>query len=528
MTRVGTGRPRAVSARRRGKTIGIIDLLSDAPASSRIERVYGAAMRKQYASLMPQAIAVWCRQAGYDVHYATFWGQPDPRALLPDDLDVVFVSAYTQASAMAYALARRFQGEGAFTVLGGPHARSFPIDALRFFDVVVRDCDRDLVLRIAAGDVDPGSLVTTERRVSTLPSIEERLPEIRTAHFYDGRPGRFTWIPMLSSVGCPYSCSFCLDWNTPYLLLSPEQLAADLEYAGRHFPGTMIAFYDPNFAVKFDQTLGVMEALEGGPRNPYLVETSLAILKGPRLKRLQETGCAFVAPGVESWAHDSKKTGVGRKTGREKLDGVVAHFEELFSHVPGLQANFIFGTDDDSGDEPVELTKEFMKRTPFVWPTVNIPMPFGGTPLYDELMDAGRILREMPLAFYYNPHLVTTLAHYDPIDYYEKLLDIFSEVVSPKMLARRLATRVPWRLRAYFVLRTLAMRVYVAEYRRVVELLRRDASFLAFHRGENPALPEYYHRVYEAKLGPYAALMSREDRTPDLSQPLDATAYLSA
>ena len=123
----------------------------------------------------------------------------------------------------------------------------------------------------------------------------------------------------------------------------------------------------------------------------------------------------LVAPGIESWTDYSNKAGLGRIAGAEKVQGVVEHFERLADNVPYLQANFIFGLDTDRGDEPVELTKEFMDRTPFVWPTINIPVPFGGTPLHDNLLAAGRVLTAMPFAFYYTPYLVTTLKHYDPV-----------------------------------------------------------------------------------------------------------------
>ncbi|RMG47416.1 MAG: radical SAM protein [Acidobacteria bacterium] len=499
--------------------MGVLDLLAEERARSPLAFAYGAVMRKQYASVMPQAVSVWCRRLGHEVHYATFWGQKDPASLMPESPDILFVSAYTQASALAYALAKLYKRRGALTVLGGPHARSFPLDALRFFDIVVRDCDRLLVEQIVSGHVPPGSLVTSGRKLQEIPPVAERLPEIERSYFYRGRSRRFTLIGLLTSLGCPYSCEFCVDWDNPYRLLPPERLREDLAFLAERFPGTIVAFHDANFGVQFDRTLAVIESLPAGPRNPYVMECSLSLLRGDRIRRLRDTGCVYVAPGVESWGDDSGKAGVGRRTGREKLNGVVGHFERLFEHVPGLQANFLFGTDLDAGDEPVELTKEFMRRTPFVWPTVNIPMPFGGTPLYESYLAQGRILRTMPLSFYYNPHLVTTLAHYHPIEFYEKLIEIFEEMTSPAMLARRLALRVPAALRAYFLLRTLGMRTYMREYRRILRLLRDDPAFLAFHEGRTTELPAYYHALYERKLGRYAHLMSRSDRYPELAQP---------
>jgi hypothetical protein len=47
-------------------------------------------------------------------------------------------------------------------------------------------------------------------------------------------------------------------------------------------------------------------------------------------------------------------------------------------------------------------------------------------------------------------------------------------------------------------------------------LLNTDQQFRAFHEHETDILPEFYHRQYESILGPYSALMSREERKPVL------------
>ena len=44
--------------------------------------------------------------------------------------------------------------------------------------------------------------------------------------------------------------------------------------------------------------------------------------------------------------------------------------------------------------------------------------------------------------------------------------------------------------------------------------LKKDPQFRAFHEGESQVLPEFYHRLYENLLGPYATLLSDEDRQP--------------
>jgi hypothetical protein len=47
-------------------------------------------------------------------------------------------------------------------------------------------------------------------------------------------------------------------------------------------------------------------------------------------------------------------------------------------------------------------------------------------------------------------------------------------------------------------------------------MLQHDLGFRAFHEGRSAALPDYYRRVYERKLGEYAGLLSQAERTPVL------------
>lgn len=495
--------------------VGIIDLLVDSPTRGPVEALYAAYFRKQFMSLMPQVVAAWCRRLGHTVRYATYYGQSDPLRLLPDDLDVVFVSVYTQASALAYALARLYRRRRVLTVIGGPHARSFPTDCQRFFDVVVRDCDERLIAEILAERRPGPAILSSGRPLTDIPSVEERMPEIAASAFIDGRPTRTSLVPLLSSIGCPYACDFCLDWNSAYVALPPERLRADLGYLSRNLPQLLVGYHDPNFAVRFDETMDAIEAVPG-PRNRYIMESSLSILKPARLARLKATNCIYVAPGVESWSAYSDKAAAGAKQGRDKLEAVVAHFALLGRFVPGLQANFLFGTDVDRGEEPASLTKEFIRRLPGVFPAVNIPTPFGGTPLFERYLGEGRVLATMPFAFYYNPYLVTTLKNYDPVEYYDHLIDIHRAAVTATLFVRRLARRGHGAIKFIHALRTAGLKRDLGEFVRLRRRLASDRGFRAFHEGRSPKLPAYYRERLRGRLGAYAELLSAEDLAPVL------------
>ena len=492
--------------------VGVLEILS---ASARPDWGQGRNFRRHYASIMPQAVSVWCRQLGHDVTYATYYGQRQPHALLPEQLDVVFLSTFTHASPTVYALAKLFRRAGALTVIGGAHARSFPTDCLRFFDLVVRHCDKALVANILRGAFAPGAIISSARPPAELPSVEERLPEIARASLEGFTRPVAANVPVLSSLGCPYACDFCSDWNNPYVTVPPERLKKDLQFVARRFPGIWVTYHDPNFAVSFDATLGAIESLPQQDRNPYFMESSLSILKPSRLQRLKATNCFFLATGVESWANYSEKAGVPGKVGRQKLDRLVTHFQEIREHVPNVQPNFIFGTDADAGDEPVELTEEFMRRVPQTWPLLSIPIPFGMTPLYDRQRTEQRLLTAMPFSFYHTPYLAMTLKHYSPLEYYDRMVRLYASGYAWRSMRARIATASSNNMRILNVLRTLGAQAILRRLRGISAQLRADKTFRAFHEGAAVRLPDFYRQQYVARLGRYAGLLSEAEMTPE-------------
>ena len=109
--------------------IGILELLTSGIATSWKQEVEHYSTTKQYASVMPQAIAVWCRQLRHEVFYTTHYGHGDPKKLLPNDLDVVFITGITMSSAMSYGLAKLYRLEKTLTMIGAPTRKPFPTTA---------------------------------------------------------------------------------------------------------------------------------------------------------------------------------------------------------------------------------------------------------------------------------------------------------------------------------------------------------------------------------------------------------------
>src|SRR5690349_17484840 len=113
--------------------IGLIDLVSKGPANT----LWAKIMHANLASIMPQVVATWCEQEGHEVTMVCYTGGEDLMKTLPQQVDLVFISSFTHAALLAYSLSNYFRKQGAVTVLGGPHARCYPDDAVKYFDYVI-------------------------------------------------------------------------------------------------------------------------------------------------------------------------------------------------------------------------------------------------------------------------------------------------------------------------------------------------------------------------------------------------------
>ena len=216
--------PPRFSTRRR--VIGILDLVTKSPRNS----LYGRLMNASLASIMPQVLGVWCEEAGHDVRYLCYTGGEDLLSELPDDLDVLFIGAFTQAAQLAYALSNLFRGRGAVTVLGGPHARCYPEDAQQYFDYVLGFTDRAVVQEVLQ-ECEPhrpmGRTISAARQPSDLPSLAARWKFVEATL---KKAPTIKIVPMIGSLGCPYTCSFCIDSTVDYQPLGFEQLSEDLTF----------------------------------------------------------------------------------------------------------------------------------------------------------------------------------------------------------------------------------------------------------------------------------------------------------
>ena len=507
--------------------ITILDLVSKGPSNALWHRI----MHPNFASIMPQVIGVWCEQLGHDVRFVCYTGQEDLRKELTEDTDLVFLAAFTHSAQFASAISNYCRGIGIPTVLGGPHARSYPEDARRYFDYVLGLTNRSLVeevLREPTFHRPRGVYLTAAHQPDHLPGVRERWRFIKET--LDKAPA-LKIVPMIASLGCPYTCSFCIDSTVDFKPLDYDQIREDLAFLMTNVKRPKVGWHDPNFGMRFDKTLGAIEETVPPGSVTFIAESSLSLLTEPHVKRMQRNGFRGILPGIESWYSCNNKSKVGQTTGLEKVRMVSDHVNMVLRHIPYLQANFVLGLDEDEGPEPFELTKRFLDLTPGAFPAYSMLTTFGvSAPLDVELQKADRVL-PVPFHFLNNNRATNVLPkNYSMSSLYDHVIDLRRYSFSKRAIRRRLQANQGFLTRSLNFVRAVSSeglgRVrYDSAVRR---LLDTDRTAKTFFDGETAALPDFFRNQIRMDLAdmwewlPVGALS--HDLKPSLTAPVPVPA----
>jgi len=470
--------------------IGILDLVAKAPTRS----LYARIMYANFASIMPQVVATWCEEEGHDVTLVCYTGLENLVEELPDNVDLVFISAFTHAAQLAYALSNLFRSNGALTVLGGPHARCYPEDARQYFDYTLGFTDK-AVIRDVLCDCSQhrpiGVHIAARHQPTTLPGVRERWKFIEQTL---RKPSPIKIVPMLGSLGCPYTCNFCIDSVVPYQPLDFDVIKEDLRFLLGKFRRPRVGWHDPNFGVRFDDYMDTIEEAVPPGSIDFIAESSLSLLSEPHLKRLKRNGFKVILSGIESWYDLGNKAKTGTMKGMEKVRHVSEHVNMILRYVPFVQTNFVLGLDVDEGPDPFELTKRFVDMTPGTFPGYSLLTAFGqASPLYLEYQRANRVL---PLPFHFlDAHDMNVKPkNYSWPNLYEHVLDLTKYTFSWRAIINRYRATEAMIPRWINVVRAVSSQGFgmIKYYTEVHRRLEADPKFRGYFEQETTELPQFY------------------------------------
>lgn len=503
----------------------IIDLITKKPTNAMWPRI----MFANFAGIMPQVVAIWCEQEGHDVSLVTFTGFEDLDKEIPDDADIVFISAFTQAALLAYAISNRMRTKGAITVLGGPHARCYPQDSCKYFDYVLGFTNKSLVRGVLQDRTQYrpyGQYLSADKNPGDLPSVRERWKYIeknlKKAPF-------LKMVPMLASMGCPYTCSFCIDATVPYQPLAYEVMQKDLRFLRTKFKRPYVGWYDPNFAIRFKETIGAIEEAIPPDSISFFGESSLSLLSEPNLKRMKGIGFKAILPGIESWYDMGNKSKTGKSQGETKVQKVVDHVNMILEHIPYIQTNFVLGLDTDAGAEPFELTKSFIDKAPGAFPGYSQLTAFGqAAPLNLEYQ---RDKRVVPFPFHLldnNQAMNVIPKNYTWPELYGHMIDLTAYTFSWKNMIRRFRTNNNSIAKWMNLMRAMSTEGWgrLKYYKKIKHKLETEKHFRDYYEGKHTDLPPFFREMIKKDLGvfwkwlpegalehdPYAYLKSEQEK----------------
>ena len=178
-----------------------------------------------------------------------------------------------------------------------------------FLDAILLDYTADALLHYLGGDTGPipdlamrrGNSVVDGRRegggrdISYAPPRHDLFP-LRRYRLPHAKSFPFT--RMLTSIGCPYRCHFCLTSQMPYRLRRIDNVVQELHTLdgyGIH----QIDFCDPTFIVKRDRTLDLCNAiLRTGLHLHWSCNSRVDIVDEECLRAMKNAGCHIVFFGV--------------------------------------------------------------------------------------------------------------------------------------------------------------------------------------------------------------------------------------
>ncbi len=480
--------------------IWIIDLVTNAPARSFYHRI----MIPNESSIMPQVVAKWCEDEGHEVTYYTYTGFENLIKELPADADIVFISAFTYAAQLAYAVSHLLRANNTITILGGPHARCYSQDAQKYFDYVIGFATKNLIRDILSdcNHYRPqGIYLSSDKQPSDLPGIRERWKYILYAL---KKSLLLKIVPLTASFGCPYTCDYCIDADVPYQLLDLDKIKEDLQFLRQKFRKPKVVWCDPNFGIHFNKIMNTIE--EAIPENSidFIAESSLSLLTEERLRRFRKNGFKAMLLGVESWFEQNNKSKSNDITGMDKVKRISEHVNLIQRYIPYVQTNFLFGLDFDTGTEPYELTKRFIDMTPGVFPAYCLFTAFGAnTKLFRTYQQQNRVI-PFPFHFLSNKTLNVRPKNYTWLNFYDYLIDITKYSFTPRAVFNRFRKTdhiIPAWLGVFRALTSDGLG-RIKYYSEILRRLKDDPQMFNFYNQETTKLPEFYIDLIRHDLGP--------------------------
>jgi radical SAM superfamily enzyme YgiQ (UPF0313 family) len=300
-----------------------------------------------------------------------------------DSYDLVAISSTTPTAPRAYAIADQWKEKGSTVVLGGYHPSALPHEAKLHADSVVIG-EAENVWQKMLHDTEHKTLQpfyqsTTPADINSLPPLKQGIGE------------KNLWTNRIEATrGCPLRCEFCslanvhIAWHAFRKKPIPHVIR-DLQA----IPQKILLFCDASMTIDLEYTKALFRAMKSLHKKFMCFGNAHLVTKDPEFLPLaQEAGCLIMNIGFESFSQTTMNT-IGKGTNK------VAEYKDIVKkirdHGIAVNGQFIFGFDTDTV-KTFQATTEAITDLGVDAPSINILVPYPGTPLFDRLETEDRIL----------------------------------------------------------------------------------------------------------------------------------------
>jgi radical SAM superfamily enzyme YgiQ (UPF0313 family) len=316
--------------------------------------------------------------------------EPDALAGLPGPFDVVAISSFTARIKDAYRLADAYRAAGVIVILGGLHVTLLPDEAAGHADsIVIGEAEPvwpELVRDLERGELRP----RYDARGRLFDMAEAPMPRFDLLD-----PSKYNRLTVQTQRGCPFRCEFCaasIHLVPSYRTKPIARVVEEVREIQRTWKEPFIELADDNtFASKGHGRELVAALLDLEVK--WFTECDISVARDADLLRgMKESGCAQVLVGLES-PQAPALDGIERRSNwkRRQLDGYRSSIEAIQNAGITVNGCFILGLDGTDASS-FDAVYDFVKEVGLYEVQITVLTPFPGTPLYDRLLRAGRIL----------------------------------------------------------------------------------------------------------------------------------------
>ncbi len=293
------------------------------------------------------------------------------------DADLIGISILTSTAKRGYEIAKKFPKEK--VIIGGVHASLLPREALSFCrQVVVGEAD-DVIADVVEGrNREPIIYGTPVENLDALPNPDFSLIK--------GFWPSFLTMPISTSRGCPFDCSFCSVtkiFGRKYRFRSAENIIGEMKSRRTR----SFFFVDDNFTADPKRTRLLLDLLLKNKINHWNCQVRCDVAKDEELLKLMaHAGCRAVCVGFESINPMTLQAYQKRQT----LEEIVAAIYSFHKRKIKIHGMFVLGGEDDNKNTVWE-TLRFAIKHKIDTIQMAILTPFPGTKVYETLEAQKRI-----------------------------------------------------------------------------------------------------------------------------------------